>query len=227
MLSISWSLEWWTMDSPATPGPPLAPTRKSCGEPVIGGDGLGVATLQDFWSWAYSHTLDNSLRGILAKYLVGLMLGVVGENTRMEWDAFDRVTTSGLNVEVKSTAYLQSWHQVSFSAPTFSIREARGWNAAEDTRAAERGRASDVYVCCVFTARKRRTANPLDTRQWEFHVTSAARLTEMLGAQRSIQLSSLIARVRPEKVAFEDLAQAVERAVTSASRRPTPDPPTP
>ncbi|WP_240309105.1 hypothetical protein [Corynebacterium pollutisoli] len=66
------------MDSPATPGPPLPPTRKTGGEPVIGGDGLGVATLQDFWSWAYSHTLDNALRGILAEYLVGLALGVVG-----------------------------------------------------------------------------------------------------------------------------------------------------
>lgn len=227
MFFIFWSLEWWTMDSPATPGPPLPPTRKTGGEPVIGGNGLGVATLQDFWSWAYSNTLDNALRGILAEYLVGLALGVVGENTRVEWDAFDLVTTSGLKVEVKSTAYLQSWQQVDFSAPTFSIREARGWNAAENTWAVERTRAADVYVFCVFVARDRRTANPLDTRQWEFHVTSSARLTEMLGAQRSIQLSSLIARVQTEKVAFEDLAQAVDRAVTSPSRTSMPDPPTP
>lgn len=211
MWFIYWSLEWWTMDSPATPGPPLPPTRKT------GCESVSAATVSALRRCRISGagpipTLDNALRGILAEYLVGLALGVVGENSRVEWEAFDLVTTSGLKVEVKSTAYLQSWQQVDFSAPTFSIREARGWNAAENTWAVERTRAADVYVFCVFLARDRRTANPLDTRQWEFHVTSSARLTEMLGAQRSIQLSSLIARVQPEKEAFEDLAQAVDRA---------------
>ena len=33
------------------------------------GESVGI-TISDFWSWGYSELLDNSLRGVLAEFLV-------------------------------------------------------------------------------------------------------------------------------------------------------------
>ena len=73
-----------SQQAPPPPDPayhgPLVPTPKS-GEEQIRGDLLG------FWRWAYSQTLDNALRGVLAEYLVGLALGGPDRDARVEWDA--------------------------------------------------------------------------------------------------------------------------------------------
>lgn len=45
-------------------------------------------TLGDFWAWAYSDLLDNTLRGALAEYIVATALGV-NEGVRVNWDPYD------------------------------------------------------------------------------------------------------------------------------------------
>ena len=44
--------------------------------------------LLDFWSWADSELLSNTLRGRLAEYLVAVDLGIANE-VRSEWIAYD------------------------------------------------------------------------------------------------------------------------------------------
>ena len=79
--------------------------RLEPGTPIPGV--VGGRTVGDFWAWAYSNILTNNLRGVFAEFLVGTALGVV-EGTRTEWDAFD-LLYKGAGIEVKSSAYLQSW----------------------------------------------------------------------------------------------------------------------
>ena len=42
---------------------------KDGGEPIRGEHGIPRGTLLGFWRWAYSQTLDNALRGVLAECL--------------------------------------------------------------------------------------------------------------------------------------------------------------
>lgn len=102
-----------------------------------------------FWRWAYSDFLSNALRGVLAEFIVAQALG--GDSRpRTEWDAYDLITKDGLKIEVKSSAYLQSWQQHRPSTIRFDIGLKRGWDAATNVYASEAGRAADVYVFCVF-----------------------------------------------------------------------------
>ena len=76
--------------------------------------------LIDFWQWAYSDIIGNTERGNLAEYLVALACGV-DNKTRISWDAYDLELENGTKVEVKSSAYLQSWKQKDYSKPIFNI----------------------------------------------------------------------------------------------------------
>ncbi len=70
---------------------------------------LGSLTLGDFWSWAYSDLLCNVNRSLFAEFLVGTALGVT-DTPRLEWDAVD-LEYMGRKIEVKASAYVQSWQQ--------------------------------------------------------------------------------------------------------------------
>jgi hypothetical protein len=187
----------------------VPPSLTSGAEPIQDEDGVARGDLLGFWQWAYSQTLDNTLRGVLAEYIVGLALGVVDGTVRSEWDAFDLVSPEGIRVEVKSSAYLQSWAQRRPSRLTFGIPQTNAWSRDTGGWEEERLRQSQVYVFCAFTTLDPDTADPLDTRQWEFHVVSTARLDDAVGCQKSISLKELIRMVQPVQATFSTLAQAV------------------
>ena len=71
-------------------------------------------TVRDYWRWSSSNLLDNAARGVFAEFIVASALGVAG-GVRTEWDAYDLRAESGIKVEVKSAAYLQSWAQAEHS----------------------------------------------------------------------------------------------------------------
>ena len=191
----------------------IAQPPKSGEEQIRDEHGVPRGSLLGFWRWAYSQTLDNALRGVLAEYLVGLALGGPDRDARVEWDPYDLTTPDGVKVEVKSTAYLQSWAQKRKSTLVFNIPETNAWDPATGFWASSRARQSDVYVFCVFTAVDPDTADPLDMAQWDFYVAPTPRVNETLGGQKTVTLSSLKARVVPEQVRYTGLADAVRRAV--------------
>lgn len=172
--------------------------------------------LRQFWSWACSDLIGNAQRGVLAEYIVGLALGCVADGVRVEWDAADLLTREGVRVEVKSSAYLQSWKQEKLSAISFGVQPTNGWDAKSNTTAAERKRQADVYVFCVFKHTDQSTADPLNIDQWDFYVMSTKRLNSAFGEQKSIALGSLLSR-DPVQCSFAELASAVEVAAHEES----------
>ncbi|MCS5478821.1 hypothetical protein NYP18_04035 [Corynebacterium sp. YIM 101645] len=189
-----------------------SPQRMSGDEPILDATGSPAGRLIDIWRWAYSGTLDNTQRGVIAEYVVGLAVDGIRGGVRVDWDAFDLLTPDGLKVEVKSAAYLQSWRQDRPSKIQFGIAETVGWTAATNTYAEVLSRQADVYVFCLFTSTEREEADPLDTRQWRFWVTSTAHLTEVVGRQKTISLNALLSRVGPDETDFAGLREAVRRA---------------
>jgi hypothetical protein len=193
----------------------LAATVKTGDEPfTLDGRAVSGAHLRGFWSWACSDLLGNAMRGVLAEYIVGLALGCVGEGTRLEWDAADLRTRHGLRVEVKSSAYLQTWKQQRLSTISFNIKPAIGWDAATNTYASERRRQADIYVFCVFTPTDKALADPLNLDQWDFYVISTDRLNTAVEEQKTITLGSL-RQHGPTECSFADLPAGIE---TEASR---------
>lgn len=82
------------------------------------------ATVADFWRWAFSDLRDNIIRGILAEFLVARAVGDE-RGQRIGWDNFDVLAPDGTRIEVKCSAFLQSWAQKRSSQLTFGRLSAR------------------------------------------------------------------------------------------------------
>ncbi|MFI1964625.1 hypothetical protein ACH429_10970 [Streptomyces pathocidini] len=185
---------------------PQVITRRSGNEPIQA-NGETVGRLGDFWSWACSDLANNTMRGVLAEYLVATALGAA-TGTRTEWDTVDLRTPEQWRIEVKSTAYLQSWAQSALSKISFDISPASGWDAQTGTTSAEVLRRSDVYVFCLLHHQDKQTLDPLDLDQWTFYVLPTRVLDERCPSQKTIRLSSL-EQLGPLKTDFIGLSKAV------------------
>lgn len=185
---------------------PLTPLRRDGEEPLVH-EGEPVGTLAGFWSWACSDLASNTMRGVLAEYLVATALDAA-DGTRTEWDVVDIRTPEHGAVEVKSAAYLQSWHQDALSKISFSIAPAAGWDSSTGTTSTEVRRHADVYVFCLLHHQDKRSLDPLDLGQWVFYVLPTRVLDEHHPGQKTIVLSRL-RQLDPTEVGFSDLSEAV------------------
>ena len=171
-------------------------------------EGMPVGVLlNDFWAWNSSDLLNNTLRGALAEFIVASAVGIDTTKAREDWTAYDLLTESGRKIEVKCSAYLQSWNTEKLSRVQFSIRPARSWDAENDF-SDDVKRWSDLYVFCLY-ASKDRNESPLQLEQWEFYLLPTSVLDRQCGEQKSITLSSLLS-LSPVKATYEELQEAVE-----------------
>ena len=156
--------------------------------------------LTDFWSWSQSDLLNNTLRGVLAEYIVRQDLGIK-KSTRTEWDAYDLETENGIKIEIKSAAYLQSWKQNNLSQISFDIAPTKGWNAETNEYSTKIKRQSDFYVFCLLHHRDKRTVDPTKLEQWTFYVLQTQILDEQKKSQKRISLGSLL-KLNPMKCEY-------------------------
>jgi hypothetical protein len=177
-------------------------------EPI---DGAG-ARLQDFWAWAYSDLRANTVRSMLAEYLVARAVGA-DRRPRVEWDPYDVLTPDGLRLEVKSSAYLQAWEQPRLSSIVFGGLSARTWSPTGGYSAAGSYNA-DGYVFAVHAAKEHATYDALDVEQWSFFVLPASAVART--GQRSLR-SSVVQEKAGPPVRYEELAGRVRGVV---DRRP-------
>ncbi len=139
-------------------------------------------TVGDFWAWAYSNILTNITRGLFAEFLVGTALGAV-EGMRTEWDSFD-LLYGDARIEVKSSAYLQSWPQEKPSVIGWSISPST-WQ--QDEGATNQEPPADCYVFCVYCEEDDRSpAKVLDSEQWRFYVVPKRVIKEELSGQKTV-----------------------------------------
>jgi len=146
--------------------------------------------IKEFWSWAFSDLLSNALRGVFAEYLVASALGIE-QSTRNEWDPFDLLSDDGRPIEVKSSAYLQSWYQLDYSRISFDVSKSIGWDAETNKLDGASKRHSYAYVFCLLNHKDKDTVDPLDVSQWEFFVVPTREIDEKCGNRKSLSLSAL------------------------------------
>ena len=189
---------------------PLRPTETF----INARDGtLSSATVEDYWQWAYSDIIGNTNRGTLAEFIVAKAVGSTAE-VRDAWAAYDLKSFTGIRVEVKSSAFLQSWYQKSLSRPAFSIRKSLEWLPESGEYVGESRRQSDVYVFCLLAFQDYKTSlNPLDLAQWEFYVVATKEIDRAFGERKYLLLRQV--RELSRAYAADEIAEAVESAYAS------------
>ncbi len=175
-------------------------------------NGRNVTTIKDFWAWAYSNLTNNTLRGTYAEFLVRNALGA-DILVSTDWGPYDILTSEGIRVEVKCSAYLQAWKQTNLSKIIFGIPQTHKYDFEADAfdYNAELVRQSDVYVFCVETCQNRDKLNERDLSQWDFYVIPTVRINDKLGSQKKVSLS-ILQKIGAKQVTFCDLKAAVLEA---------------
>ena len=102
--------------------------RKNGSEPFIGMN----QTLLDYWQWSHSDIASNAERGKLAEYIVKCAVDAPSP-CRIEWDAVDVISKDGIKIEVKSSAYLQTWKCDKLSTIQFDIAPKKSWDSETNT----------------------------------------------------------------------------------------------
>ncbi len=169
-------------------------------------------SLEQFWQWGYSDIIGNTVRGILAEYIVAKASGLT-EKVRTEWDAFDLLTEKGLKIEVKSASYIQTWYQKKYSEISFSIRKTKYWDENTNLLAQESKRQADIYVFCLLKHKVQETLNPLDLNQWDFYILPSSVIDKEMGDSKRITLKKLMSLV-PVKSDFGNLKRNIELSDT-------------
>jgi hypothetical protein len=159
------------------------------------GQNLGVSVI-DFWRWSASDLLSNATRGRFAEFVVARALDIPLDEVRDEWGAYDLLGPEGIRVEVKSAAYIQSWHQSKPSIISFRVPKTRAWNAETNVQEIEARRQADVYVFALLAHSDQATIDPLNVSQWHFFVLPTVVLDSRTRSQHSITLPTLVQRFK-------------------------------
>lgn len=169
--------------------------------------------LSDFWKWSVSDLISNATRGRLAEFIVAMAANVDFNIPRDEWAAYDLSTPENIKIEVKSAAYIQSWHQEKPSIISFSIKPSFHWDSTTNKQSKTKDRYADVYVMCLLSTLDQRNINPLDMNQWKFYVLSVKEINDYKRSQLSITLKSLEKLTEP--ISYDQINQKIKDKHTS------------
>ena len=141
--------------------------------------------LTDFWQWAFGDLCDDDIKGVFVEWLVHKLLNIKTAR-RVSWANSDVITPSGIRIEVKSSAYWQSWKFIN-EFGDFELKEKyvvmppnkirfSGLVARDSTdanRSGEPSLKSDIYVFAFQKEESIKNWNALDLTQWEFYLVMA------------------------------------------------------
>ncbi len=171
--------------------PRLQVTQRNPTDPFTAkGVSLGC-TVMDFWKWSYSDLVSNTTRGIVAEFLVAKALGMDTGGVRDEWDPVD-LNYRGIDIQVKSAAYLQSWEQdEKYSTISFVTKPTIKWDPVTNKYEQEAKWHADVWVFALLAHKDKSSVDPMKIEQWEFYVVPTNTLKSRTRSQDSITLPSL------------------------------------
>ncbi|MCY3712915.1 MAG: hypothetical protein OXH02_06460 [Gemmatimonadetes bacterium] len=183
------------------------------------GNSLGF-TVYDYWRWMGSDLLNNISRGVLAEFIVAKILGAEEETLnypRAAWESYDimyysKTDDARFSIEVKSSAYYQSWHRNNSKDSVIEFGIAP--NARETDIFGETTRSADCYVFCLLGVPDEIPC-PLDLEKWEFYILMSTVLNEEIRDQKKIGLSKLreLAKRRGQRTKnYKELSRLVEEA---------------
>ncbi|MGB1250543.1 MAG: hypothetical protein ACPG8W_08040 [Candidatus Promineifilaceae bacterium] len=94
-------------------------------------------------------------------------------------------------MEVKSTAYIQSWKQKELSKSKYGIAPTKQWDRNTGAWVGEKKRQADVYIFCLLDHKCGATIDVLNINQWKFFIAPTTKLNARSFTQKSITHGSL------------------------------------
>lgn len=191
-------------------------------------DTLPDTKIVDFWSWAFGDLCDDDIKGWFAEWMVAKLLGIPSVR-RVSWANSDLITSDGVRIEVKSTAYWQSWKLVdefghTRPGPTHKLPEDRaigfGGLQARDARTTSKSsdpptHKSDLYVFAFQHETNPECWDALDLKQWEFYILPVEEVRKF--ATKRIGLIALRSKQEPLTApAFSKIGRKLIAEVASA-----------
>ena len=194
--------------------PPVARRDLSGAERLLG---TADKTVLDYWRWAHSDVLENVQRGVFAEYLVAAALDITGA-ARIGWAGYD-LDYDGAKIEVKSSAYLQTWRQRGLSKILFRIGAHQQFDETGAMYDADPRYVADCYVFCVFTDTDGPKVDVLDTNRWIFYVVAISDLIETCQTAKSVSEARL--KTMTTSVRYSDLKARIDDALAGITFAPT------
>lgn len=176
--------------------------------------GLSGLTAEDFWIWAYSDMLDNSVRNAFAEFLVGFVLGRLNRprpgQASIGFDYRDK------RVTVKAASYTQNKPQRKKSKINFDIAVRKNKQASVARPGAIR--PSDCYVFCLFTYEQFNDKDAarnalLDTAYWRFYVIATEKLDALLPKHKTVGVAWLDEYSASGAVTFPELKRWIDEVL--------------
>lgn len=188
----------------------IIPSRKFGNERFVAeGQKLDVE-LNNFWQWSSSDILNNTLRGTLAEYIIALALGIA-DGIQEGWKSYD-LDYQGLKIEVKSSAYIQSWAQKDYSKIIFNVSMTKAFDPVTGGLAELSIRQADIYAFCVLTEKDAERINPLDMDQWTFYLVKTHDLDAAIGKRKTVTLSN-IKQIEHVPCAYSEIKQNIDHFI--------------
>ncbi len=170
---------------------PTLPDENLQGHPA-----LSDASVLDFWRWAFSDLSDDDIKGFFAEWLVHKLLAVPSQR-RVSWANSDIITPGGTRIEVKSTAYWQSWKYLGedgrplsqpIHLPTNDDKKIRfsGLKARDTNWSKVKDFKSHFYVFAFQHEKDLTKWDALKLEQWEFFWVPVQALRELGWASISL-----------------------------------------
>ena len=171
--------------------------------------GLPGVTIGDFWSWAYSDILMNTIRCVFAEFIVAHVLGALKE-PRKEWVSYD-LNYKGKKIEVKSSAYWQSWSSREPYKVKFDIDRSDSWDPETNITTPDNCRSADCYVFCLLAELDKEKVDVLDLGQWQFWIMTTQEIEEAFNIQQTVRLSRI--KKYAHEVIYNEIPSTIERLV--------------
>ncbi len=181
---------------------------------------LSDANVGQFWSWAYSELLDNTLRGEFGEYLVALALDPSDRFRfrKKAWSSWDLQVNKDFRIEVKTSGRSQSWHKdppyrsgkIRKSPPSWSVNAGHIYDEEKGNWSNDSSRPADLYVFCFHDEKCVDKAKTTDLNQWKFYVVSKNNLERCFidKSRKSIGVTTL---AKMNEVKFNQLRDEIIR----------------
>lgn len=197
------------------------------GDTVLGA--IETQTVGDFWQWAFGDLCDDDIKGIYAEWLVTNILEIP-TNRRVSWANSDIITPDGIRLEVKASAFWQSWKLVNEdgtikdlkgeelipkNVSTIRFTGLIGRDSVSDQWKGDSGYKSEIYVFCFQNEKNPLIWNALDMNQWEFYIFDVKELMKFSG--KSVSLKKLREHQAPHtahslKIAGQELINSMKNS---------------
>ncbi len=158
-----------------------------------------------------SPLMENNIRGVFAEYLIADILGAGWKVKDGSWNEWDIDGPNGEKLEIKQSAFLQTWckqnqpeGQYKISKPSFDIAAKTGYNSGIKTRPA------DIYIFALHIEKNIEKADHRILEQWEFYVVDKKILPK---GQKRIGLGPISRLATP--VRAKDLLVEIENVGAS------------